>query len=186
MAPVWRTDEQRGIYRGLSGDAIAIVQNLDQALTLQDTLNLANGDASEPAPARRHLSRKFRKPSKARRGKRTNAPAPPLTSGQAQAEDRSGARALIERDVAAMGAHHLARDGEPQPGSAGTGRTGKGPEEILARLGRQARPVIGHLDQQQRLALRRAEAQAMRAGLRRVLREIDAARGRADRDRRRR
>jgi len=51
VAPVWRTDEQRGVYRGLSGDAIAIVQNDDQALTLQDTLNLANGDP----PSRRLL-----------------------------------------------------------------------------------------------------------------------------------
>ena len=32
-------------------DAIAIVKNLDQALTLQDTLNLANGDR----PSRRLL-----------------------------------------------------------------------------------------------------------------------------------
>ena len=51
VAPVWRTDEQRGVYRGISGDAIAIVHNLDQALTLQDTLNLANGDR----PSRRLL-----------------------------------------------------------------------------------------------------------------------------------
>ena len=51
VAPVWRTDERRGIYRGLSGDAIAIVASLDQALTLQDTLNLANGDP----PSRRLL-----------------------------------------------------------------------------------------------------------------------------------
>ena len=51
VAPVWRTDEQRGVYRGLSGDAIAIVQNDDQALTLKDTLNLANGDP----PSRRLL-----------------------------------------------------------------------------------------------------------------------------------
>ncbi|HEY1505294.1 MAG TPA: hypothetical protein VGF92_13395 [Stellaceae bacterium] len=50
-APVWRTDERRGVYRGLSGDAIAIVRNSDQALTLQDTLNLANGDL----PSRRLL-----------------------------------------------------------------------------------------------------------------------------------
>jgi hypothetical protein len=56
VAPVWRTDEQRGIYRGLSGDAIAIVQNLDQALTLQDTLNLANGDP----PSRRLLDAIYR------------------------------------------------------------------------------------------------------------------------------
>lgn len=59
VAPVWRTDEQRGIYRGLSGDAIAIVQNLDQALTLQDTLNLANGDA----PSRRLLDAIYREDS---------------------------------------------------------------------------------------------------------------------------
>jgi hypothetical protein len=59
VAPVWRTDEQRGIYRGLSGDAIAIVQNLDQALTLQDTLNLANGDR----PSRRLLDAIYREDS---------------------------------------------------------------------------------------------------------------------------
>ena len=46
-----RTDDRQGIYRGLSGDAIAIVKNLDQALTLQDTLNLANGHR----PSRRLL-----------------------------------------------------------------------------------------------------------------------------------
>jgi hypothetical protein len=51
VAPVWRTDDRQGIYRGISGDAIAIVKNLDQALTLQDTLNLANGDR----PSRRLL-----------------------------------------------------------------------------------------------------------------------------------
>ncbi len=51
VAPVWRTDSRRGIYRGISGDAIAVVQNLDQALTLQDTLNLANGEK----PSRRLL-----------------------------------------------------------------------------------------------------------------------------------
>jgi hypothetical protein len=51
VAPVWRSDDRQGIYRGLSGDAIAIVKNLDQALTLQDTLNLANGDR----PSRRLL-----------------------------------------------------------------------------------------------------------------------------------
>ena len=59
VAPVWRTDEQRGVYRGLSGDAIAIVQNLDQALTLQDTLNLANGDR----PSRRLLDAIYREGS---------------------------------------------------------------------------------------------------------------------------
>jgi hypothetical protein len=51
VAPIGRSDEPRGIYRGLSGDAIAMVGNLDQALTLQDTLNLANGDR----PSRRLL-----------------------------------------------------------------------------------------------------------------------------------
>lgn len=56
VAPVWRTDEQRGVYRGLSGDAIAIVWTLDQALTLQDTLNLANGDR----PSRRLLDAIYR------------------------------------------------------------------------------------------------------------------------------
>ena len=56
VAPVWRTGEQRGVYGGLSGDAIAIVKNPDQALTLQDTLNLANGDA----PSRRLLDAIYR------------------------------------------------------------------------------------------------------------------------------
>ncbi|HEX3972580.1 MAG TPA: hypothetical protein VHX19_14715 [Stellaceae bacterium] len=51
VAPVWRTDDRQGIYRGISGDAIAVVKNLDQALTLQDVLNLANGDR----PSRRLL-----------------------------------------------------------------------------------------------------------------------------------
>jgi hypothetical protein len=51
VAPVWRTDDRQGIYRGISGDAIAVVKNLDQALTLQDLLNLANGDR----PSRRLL-----------------------------------------------------------------------------------------------------------------------------------
>ena len=59
VAPIWRTDERRGIYRGLSGDAIAIVDNLDQALTLQDTLNLANGDR----PSRRLLDAIYREDS---------------------------------------------------------------------------------------------------------------------------
>ena len=59
VAPVWRTDEQRGVYRGLSGDAIAVVKNLDQALTLQDTLNLANGDR----PSRRLLDAIYRENS---------------------------------------------------------------------------------------------------------------------------
>jgi hypothetical protein len=59
VAPVWRTDERRGIYRGFSGDAIAIVQTSDQALTLQDTLNLANGDR----PSRRLLDAIYRENS---------------------------------------------------------------------------------------------------------------------------
>ncbi len=59
VAPVWRTDDRQGIYRGLSGDAIAIVKNLDQALTLQDTLNLANGDR----PSRRLLDAIYRENS---------------------------------------------------------------------------------------------------------------------------
>ena len=59
VAPVWRTDDRQGIYRGLSGDAIAIVQNRDQALTLQDTLNLANGDR----PSRRLLDAIYREDS---------------------------------------------------------------------------------------------------------------------------
>jgi hypothetical protein len=59
VAPVWRTDDRQGIYRGISGDAIAIVKNLDQALTLQDTLNLANGDR----PSRRLLDAIYRENS---------------------------------------------------------------------------------------------------------------------------
>lgn len=59
VPPVWRTDEQRGVYRGISGDAIAVVQTLDQALTLQDTLNLANGDR----PSRRLLDAMYREAS---------------------------------------------------------------------------------------------------------------------------
>jgi hypothetical protein len=51
VAPVWRIDDRRAVYRGLSGDAIAIVKNRDQALTLQDTLNLASGGR----PSRRLL-----------------------------------------------------------------------------------------------------------------------------------
>ena len=61
VAPVWRTDERRGVYRGLGSDAIAIVQNDDQALTLQDTLNLANGDP----PSRRLLDAIYRENSEA-------------------------------------------------------------------------------------------------------------------------
>ena len=59
VALVWRTDERRGVYRGLSGDPMAIVENLDQALTLQDTLNLANGDP----PSRRLLDAIYRENS---------------------------------------------------------------------------------------------------------------------------
>jgi hypothetical protein len=51
VAPVWRVDDHRGVYRGLSGDAIATVKNHDQALTLRDTLNLASGGR----PSRRLL-----------------------------------------------------------------------------------------------------------------------------------
>jgi hypothetical protein len=59
VAPVWRTDDHQGIYRGISGDAIAVVKNLDQALTLQDVLNLANGDR----PSRRLLDAIYRENS---------------------------------------------------------------------------------------------------------------------------
>jgi hypothetical protein len=59
VAPVWRTDDRQGIYRGISGDAIAVVKNLDQALTLQDVLNLANGDR----PSRRLLDAIYRENS---------------------------------------------------------------------------------------------------------------------------
>ena len=51
VAPGWRKDDRQGIYRGISGDAIAVVKNLEQALTLQDVLNLANGEK----PSRRLL-----------------------------------------------------------------------------------------------------------------------------------
>ena len=50
-APAWCNGERRAIDRGISGDAIAIVANPDQAVTLCDTLNLANGDR----PSRRLL-----------------------------------------------------------------------------------------------------------------------------------
>jgi hypothetical protein len=59
VAPVWRTDNRQGIYRGISGDAIAVVKNLDQALTLQDVLNLANGEK----PSRRLLDAIYREDS---------------------------------------------------------------------------------------------------------------------------
>ena len=59
VAPAWRIDDRQGIYRGISGDAIAVVKNLDQALTLQDVLNLANGDR----PSRRLLDAIYRENS---------------------------------------------------------------------------------------------------------------------------
>lgn len=43
VPPVWRVDGGTGVYRGLGGDPIALVENLDQAQTLCDTLNLAEG-----------------------------------------------------------------------------------------------------------------------------------------------
>ena len=45
-----------------------------------------------------------------------------------------------------MRAHQFARDGEAEAAAARPRRAGKRPEQILARLGRQARPVIGDLD----------------------------------------
>jgi len=51
VAPVWQTDGRNGVYRGLRGDAIAIVNNRDQAQTLRDVLNLADGGK----PSRRLL-----------------------------------------------------------------------------------------------------------------------------------
>lgn len=51
VPPVWRVDTQQAVFRGLSGQAVGVVKNLDQALTLRDTLNLANGDR----PSRRLL-----------------------------------------------------------------------------------------------------------------------------------
>ena len=62
---------------------------------------------------------------------------------QPQHEDGAGRGGVAKRDVAAMGAQHLARDGEAEAGAAGARRAGEGTEEIFARLGRQARPVIG-------------------------------------------
>lgn len=50
-APVWRLDARHGIYRGISGDPIAVVKSLAQAETLRDTLNLASGGK----PSRRLL-----------------------------------------------------------------------------------------------------------------------------------
>lgn len=51
VPPVWRVDGPQAVFRGLSGQAIGVVKNLDQALTLRDTLNLANGEH----PSRRLL-----------------------------------------------------------------------------------------------------------------------------------
>lgn len=49
--PVWQRDARHGIYRGISGDAVAVVTNRSQAETLRDVLNLANGGK----PSRRLL-----------------------------------------------------------------------------------------------------------------------------------
>lgn len=51
VPPVWRVDAQQAVFRGLSGKPVGAVGNLQQALTLRDTLNLANGDR----PTRRLL-----------------------------------------------------------------------------------------------------------------------------------
>jgi hypothetical protein len=42
-APVWQLESRHGIYRGISGAAVAVVKNRSQAETLCDILNLANG-----------------------------------------------------------------------------------------------------------------------------------------------
>ena len=52
---------------------------------------------------------------------------------QPQGEDRAGARAVAQMDVAAMGAQHLARDGETEPRPARPRRAGERPEETLIR-----------------------------------------------------
>jgi hypothetical protein len=50
-APIWKADDRCVVSRGSSRDPIAVVKNLDQALTLRDTLDLANG----AQPSRRLL-----------------------------------------------------------------------------------------------------------------------------------
>src|SRR5262245_12611155 len=63
-------------------------------------------------------------------------------------QHEGGAGRLVGREleVAALDSHQLARDGEAEAGAARTGRAFEGNEQALQRLGREAGPVIRHLD----------------------------------------
>jgi hypothetical protein len=51
LTSAWPTNERHAVCRGPSGESVAIVENLGQALTLRDTLDLAGG----ARPSRRLL-----------------------------------------------------------------------------------------------------------------------------------
>ena len=91
---------------------------------------------------------------------------------QAQAEDGARRRARDERQVAAMGAHQLARDRQAESGAAGSGRAKKRAEQIVPRLGRQTRAVIGNLDDGRLAFPYRRDPQPVGAGFDRVARQV--------------
>src|SRR5262249_45409057 len=55
-------------------------------------------------------------------------------------------RALDQADLAAVGAHELGRDPQPEPGAAGAVRALERLEHMRARLRRDARAGVGDLD----------------------------------------
>src|SRR5690242_13763011 len=72
-----------------------------------------------------------------------------------------------------MGARQLAGNGEAKPGAAQAGRAGEGLEEVVARLGRQARPVIGDGHRDLARGPLAGEAHAMGARLESVAAEVE-------------
>src|SRR3546814_8229424 len=65
---------------------------------------------------------------------------------QVEAEESAVPAGSDQRELAAMAVHQLLRDGEAEAGAAGPSRAGEGLEQVLARLLRQARPIVGAVD----------------------------------------
>ena len=103
----------------------------------------------------------------------------PVRDGEAEGRPDG---ALDQADLAAMGAHQLGHDGEPQPDAAGAGRALEGLEQMRAGALGEPRAGVGHLDHHHGALAPAGDADLVAAGilgvaalerLHRVAREIE-------------
>ena len=138
----------------------------------------AQGPASLLATRRSSVRRCRRPIRRLRRGRnaRSVRRSLELVSGSTRRVRRKVVPAGASRDqfdVAAMRHHQIARNRQAEPGAAPPDAAGKRAEQIGAHRLRQAGPVIGDLEREQRSSLPRRDAHAMRPGLGRVAQQDD-------------